>query len=80
MENFFISDELLNATASICRVLSRPESHLVLVGSAGGGKIECIHIACTQLYIKFFTLSLVKNYSMDDFFADLKLVSLLKMY
>lgn len=75
MENFFISDEVLSTTAPICRILSRPESHLVLVGSAGSGKVESVHIACTHLNVKLLTLSLVKNYSMDDFFADLKLVS-----
>lgn len=60
--------------ASICRTLSRFESHVLLVGPTGSIKIDALHIACTYLGIKIATITPIKNYSMIDFYNDLKTV------
>lgn len=65
---------ILDTTANVCRVISRPNSHLLVVGLTGSGKRECIHVACTYLNIKLMTITPLKNYSIDDFFSDLKMV------
>lgn len=66
---------ILRTTANICRVISRPDSHLLIVGLTGSAKLECIHIACTYLNQKLMTITPLKGYSIDDFFSDLKMVN-----
>lgn len=68
-----IGPELLQLTSSICRALSRPATHAILVGAAGSGKDESLHIACNILNIKLMSVTPVRNYSLDDFYGDIKL-------
>lgn len=65
--------EILQLTASICRALSRPMTHAILVGTAGCGKDESLHIACNILNIKLVTVMPVKNYALEDFYGDVKI-------
>lgn len=77
MDFLVVHDGILRTTANICRVISRPELHLLIVGLIGSGKLECIHIACTYLNVKLTTITPLKNYSIDDFFSDLKMVQII---
>lgn len=74
-----VNDLLLETTASICRTLSRSESHLVLTGPTGSMKIDALHIACTYLGIKIASITPAKNYNMNDFYNDLKMVFIEKI-
>lgn len=69
-----ITDTLLDTTASICRTLSRNESHILLAGPMGSNKIDSLYIACTFLGIKLASITPVKNYNINDFYNDLKMV------
>lgn len=69
-----VNDLLLETTASICRTLSRIESHILLVGPTGTLKIDALHIACAHLAIKIASITPVNNYNTNDFFNDLKMV------
>lgn len=69
-----VNDLLLETTASICRTLSRFESHVLLTGPTGSITIDALHIACTYLGIKIVTVTPIKNYNMNDFYNDLKTV------
>lgn len=69
-----INEPLLQTTISICRALSRLESHVLLAGPTGSDKIEALHIACTYMGIKFVSITPVKNFNMNDFYNDLKMV------
>lgn len=65
--------ELLQLTSSICRALSRPSTHAILVGTAGCGTDESLHIACNVLNMKLMSVTPVKSYALDDFYGDIKL-------
>lgn len=69
-----VTQEILSTTASVCRALSRPSGHLILSGLAGSGKLESMFIAGTFLNIKMATITPVKNYGLDDFYNDIKMV------
>lgn len=69
-----VNELLLNTTASICRTLSRCESHLLLAGQTGSIKTDSLHIACIHLGIKFTSITPIKSYGMNDFYNDLKMV------
>lgn len=69
-----ITESILDTTASICRILSRSESHVLLVGPTGSSKIDALHVTCTYLGIKIASLTPLKNYSISDFYNDLKMV------
>lgn len=75
LDSVIVHQGILQTTADICRVISRLDSHLLIVGLAGSGKLECIHISCTYLNIKLMTITPSKNYAIDDFFSDLKMVT-----
>lgn len=75
-----VNDLLLETTASICRTLSRSESHVLLAGPTGSLKVDALHIACTYLGIKIATITPVKNYNMNDFYNDLKMVLLVDRF
>lgn len=70
-----VDQMLLDTIASICRTLSKPESHVLLAGPSGSIKFDALHIACTYLGIKIASITPVKNYNMNDFYNDLKVVS-----
>lgn len=69
-----VTQEILATTASVCRTLSRSSGHLILSGPAGSGKLESMFLACTFLNIKVATITPVKNYSLEDFCNDIKMV------
>lgn len=69
-----VNELLLNTTASICRTLSRCDSHLLLAGQTGSIKTDSLHIACIHLGIKFTSITPIKSYGMNDFYNDLKMV------
>lgn len=69
-----VNSLFLETTASICRTLSRIESHILLAGPTGSMKIDAFHVACTYLGIKMMSITPVKNYNMNDFYNDLKMV------
>lgn len=41
----------------------------------GSGRKESLHIACTILQIKVFSPVPVKNYKIEDFYNDLRMVA-----
>lgn len=69
-----IGPELFQMSASICRALCRPKTHLILLGMAGCGMMESLHISCNVLNIKMLSVTPVKNYAMEDFYSDIKIV------
>lgn len=69
-----VSDLLLETVAAICRTFARNESHILLAGPTGSMKFDALHLACTHLGIKMITITPVKNYSINDFYNDLKTV------
>lgn len=69
-----ITIDLLTATTVICRALSRHETNLLICGPIGCGRNEALHIACSILGTKIATPIPVQNYSMPDFYNDLKAV------
>lgn len=77
-----ITETLLNTTASISRILSRKESHILLAGPTGSCKIDAIYISCTFLGLKLMSITPLKNYNINDFYNDLKMVKvfLFRMY
>lgn len=70
-----VTETILATTASICRVLSRNESHLLLAGATGCGLIDSLHIATTYLGVKLMSITPIKNYDISDFYSDLKMVA-----
>ncbi|XP_059611101.1 cytoplasmic dynein 2 heavy chain 1 [Phlebotomus argentipes] len=68
-----ITDQLLTTVAAICRVICRPETHMVIAGLSGSGRRECLYIAGVLLQTKIHTLQASSNYSIGDFFSDLKI-------
>lgn len=75
-----VGPEFLQSTASICRALSRPATHLVLLGMAGSGKMESLHIACNILNIKLVSVIPIRNYGIEDFYGDIKIVSVKRKF
>lgn len=69
-----ITDTLLDTTASVCRILSRNESHILLAGPTGSCRIDAIYISCTFLGVKLLSITPLKNYNINDFYNDLKMV------
>lgn len=68
-----ITSTLLNATASVCRSLSKKESNIILCGEIGSGRKESLHIACAILHIKIFYPQPIRNYSLNEFYNDIKI-------
>lgn len=69
-----VTQELLRYVASIVRALSRPGSNICLAGKLGSGRFESVVLACTILNIKIFYPQVTRNYSLNDFSNDLRLV------
>lgn len=68
-----ITQELMKSLASVVRALSRPGANICLAGKLGSGRYECIALACTILNIKIFHPQVTQNYTLTDFFNDLRL-------
>lgn len=70
-----ITKDILRLTSYVCDVLSQPGKNLLLCGMNGSGRIESMHIGCTFLQIKIFSPIPVKNYKIEDFYNDLRMVA-----
>lgn len=70
-----ITKELLEQTAKIARLLARNNSHILLVGEAGGRQFHAVYAAATMQQAKVQMVQGSCNYSLIDFYNDLKLVS-----
>lgn len=70
-----ITKELLEQTAKIARLLARNNSHILLVGEAGGRQLHAVYAAATMQQAKVQMVQGSCNYSLIDFYNDLKLVS-----
>lgn len=68
-----ITVEVMKAVSSIVRALCRPGTSLCLSGKIGSGRFESTVLACTLLNIKIFYPQVTKDYSLNDFYNDLKL-------
>ena len=64
----------MKAVSSIIRALCRPESNICVCGKLKSGRFEATALACTILNIKIFYLQVTKDYNLNDFYNDLKLV------
>lgn len=69
-----ITKDILHLTANISCVLSQSGKNLLLCGMNGSGRKESMHIACSFLQIKVFSPVPVKNYKIEDFYNDLRMV------
>lgn len=70
-----ITKHILRLTSYVCCVLSQPGKNLLLCGMNGSGRKESLHIGCSFLQIKIFSPIPVKNYKIEDFYNDLRMVS-----
>ena len=70
-----ITKDILRLTSYVCDVLSQPGKNLLLCGINGSGRKESMHIGCTFLQIKIFSPIPVKNYKIEDFYNDLRMVA-----
>ncbi|XP_055916348.1 cytoplasmic dynein 2 heavy chain 1 [Eupeodes corollae] len=68
-----ITKELLDQSAKIARVISRPNSHLMIIAQPSGRHLDAMNIASTQLQAKIYLPQGVKDYNIQDFYNDLKL-------
>lgn len=69
-----ITNDILRLTSNISCVLSQSGKNLLLCGMNGFGRKESMHVACTFLQIKVFSPVPVKNYKIEDFYNDLRMV------
>lgn len=63
----------MKSVSSLVRALSRPQTNICLCGKIGSGRFESTVLACTILDIKIFYPQVTKDYSVNDFYNDLKL-------
>lgn len=69
-----VTNELMKSVASMVRALSRPGTNICLAGKLGSGRFESTVLACTLLNVKIFYPQVTKNYSLNEFVNDLRLV------
>lgn len=69
-----VTTELKKTVSSMVRTLTRPEKNICTAGKLGSGRFESTIIACTILNIKVFYPQVTRNYSLNDFTNDLKMV------
>lgn len=69
-----ITTELLSQTAIMSRLLSRIGVHILLIGRPGYRCIDSLYLAATFLSSKVYIPQGIRNYSLTDFYNDLKLV------
>jgi len=56
----------------ICRILKLTDSHMLLVGLGGSGKMALCQLACYIMNIDAYTIEIKKNFSLDDWKDELK--------
>ncbi|XP_038617180.1 dynein heavy chain 14, axonemal [Tachyglossus aculeatus] len=66
--------EAIEHITRAARVLRQAESHMLLVGLDGFGKVTCATIACYLLDCNIHRLSVTRNYGHTDFREDIKKV------
>lgn len=69
-----VTNELMKAVSSMVRALSRPSTNICLAGKLGSGRFESTVLACTLLNVKLFQPQVTKNYAVNEFINDLRLV------
>ncbi|XP_017051507.2 cytoplasmic dynein 2 heavy chain 1 [Drosophila ficusphila] len=67
-----VTEELLNTTARITRVLSRTDAHMLILGQSGGRHLDAIYTAATLQEAKVLTLQGGSSYDISEFYNDLK--------
>ena len=67
-------DEMLTSMKVIDRLLSRPNTNLLLIGSAGIGRKKTTRIIANMRGIEVLSLNLTKDYSIKEFKKDIKQV------
>ncbi|XP_023163173.2 cytoplasmic dynein 2 heavy chain 1 [Drosophila hydei] len=68
-----ITEELLQHTAKVARILSRSDAHLLILAEAGDRHLDAIYAAATLQQAKVLTLQGNASYALSDFYNDLKL-------
>ncbi|KAH8263165.1 hypothetical protein KR044_005503 [Drosophila immigrans] len=68
-----ITEELLQHTAKIARVLSRNDAHLLILAEAGDRHMDAIYAAATLQQAKVLSLQGGVSYNLTDFYNELKL-------
>uniref|UniRef100_A0A1B0AQ10 Dynein heavy chain, cytoplasmic n=1 Tax=Glossina palpalis gambiensis TaxID=67801 RepID=A0A1B0AQ10_9MUSC len=69
-----LTTELLEQTAKVVRLLARPQTHVLLVGSAGSRQFDSIYIAATMQQAKVHLLQANSaRYGLHEFCNDFKL-------
>ncbi|KAH8249647.1 hypothetical protein KR032_011100, partial [Drosophila birchii] len=68
-----ITEELLQHTAKMTRILSRPNAHLLILSQSGGRHLDAIYTAATLQEAKVLTLQGGASYDLTEFYNDLKL-------
>lgn len=72
--NECITTELLQQIAVVSRSILRPGTSIVLVGQPGCRRTESLYLTAQLLACKIVLPQGIKNYSLADFYNDLKLV------
>lgn len=76
-ENYSISspitEELLQHTAKVARILSRNDAHLLILAEAGDRHLDAIYAAATLQQAKVLTIQGGASYGLPEFYNDLKL-------
>lgn len=73
--NIVVFREVLENVVHIDRILSCPNSSLLLVGRAGVGRRSALSIVSALHNATIFTLRIGRNYNIKSFKVDLKAVS-----
>jgi len=70
--NLILHDELMYNLKLIDRIISRPNSNLLLLGKSGVGRKKFVRLAAANKHYEFFSSGLSMNFSKNDFKKDLK--------
>lgn len=73
--NDLITEDLLDQTAKILRLLNRNNAHLVLIGRTGDRQLDSIYIAASMQQAKVYTLKGDNTYNLAGFQSDLRMVT-----
>ncbi|XP_053685293.1 cytoplasmic dynein 2 heavy chain 1 [Sabethes cyaneus] len=68
-----LTEIFTDVVAAIVRVLSRPQSNLILCGKAGSCRLEALYTAATMLNVKVVFPQTSKGYALNEFNNDLKI-------
>lgn len=69
-----ITENLLEQTEKIARLLNRNRAHLVIIGRPGNRQLESIYIAASMQQAKVHILRGDSTYRLANFQADLRMV------